>query len=93
MASYNHIQSIIIHTVFPRISAWALIKIFDQRGGGGLIGRRALNRGGGAVINLFIMIVEVTGPRRLKNSSAWEVYGIYRECRDRTKIKGNKCCT
>ena len=32
------------------------------------------------------------GPRRLENglvaSCAWEVYGIYKECSDRTKIKG-----
>ena len=56
------------NTVFPPISARALVKNFGRKGGRLLEGGRLIE--GGALIKFFFTIVEFTGPRRLENGLA-----------------------
>ena len=76
-----------MYTVFPRISARALIKSFGQKGGRLLEGGRLIE-GGAYYVFLYDSRSYWSLKAREWSSCAWEVYSIYKERGERTKIKG-----
>ena len=79
--------NLFLHTVFPRISARALIKNFGRKGGRLLEGGRLIE-GGAYYVFLYDSRSYWSSKAREWSSCAGEVYGIYKESGDRTKIKG-----